>query len=89
MGSRLGLEIFNMGTTKSKTINSETENNGMNQNLNQATTEIKNTIDIQQDTVVTILLVIVAILSCAILYFIYSKHMKCMKKKYTAPKPEV
>lgn len=86
MGSRLALDLLAMGNRTTKT---DPENNGINQNLNQATTEIKNTIEIKQDTVVTILIIILALLSVTILYSLYSKHMKCMKKKYTAPRPEV
>lgn len=64
-------------------------NNGINQNFNQATAEIKNTIEVKQDMVVTILFIIIAILAIIIIYFLYTKHMKCMKKKYSAPCPNV
>lgn len=89
MGSRLTLDLFNMGNHKSKTTNTDTDNNGINQNLNTATTEIKNTIELNNNNVVTILIIIVALLIAVIAYFLYSKHMRCMKKRYTAPRPTV
>lgn len=89
MGSRLTLDLFEMGSTKSKTVNTNPDNNGINQNLNQATTEIKNTIELNNNNIVTILIIIVVILIAVIAYSLYSKHMRCMKKKYTAPRPTV
>lgn len=72
-----------------KNIKAEPENNGVVQSLNQATTEIKNTVEVSNNTVVTFLIVIVILLCLGILYTLYGKHVKSLKKKYTAPKPTV
>lgn len=87
MGSRLNqILIENMGNKNTK---NEPENNGLIQNLNQATTEIKNTVEVNNNTVLIFLILIVVILCLGFLYKLYSAHMKNIKKKYTAPQPTV
>lgn len=88
MGSRINQMLIeaNMGSSKSKG-KIDQENNGENQNLNQVTTEIKNTIEVNHDKVELYLIIIIVLLVILTIYFIYSEINKRSKKKYSAPRP--
>lgn len=89
MGSRIGLDIFNMGAKPTKPPTTETENDGINQNVNQVKAEIKNTIEVNHDKIEIYLIIIIILLAILAIYFLYLEINKRSKKKYTAPRPAI
>lgn len=72
-----------MGSWFSSPVDNKPVNNGEHQNI----IEIKNEFNEKHDTVLIFLIIIVVILSLGVLHLLYSKFVKSMKKKYTAPRP--
>lgn len=77
MGSRLGQIFREMGNKQPK----PPQNDGINQNLNSVKTEITNTIQVENDTIVALLIVILVIICLAVLFVLYQKHIKSIKKR--------
>lgn len=64
------------------------KNDGINQNLNKVTAEIKNIIQVKNDMVI-ILLIVINIAAFSFIWYMNSLQQKSLKKRYTAPRPNL
>lgn len=88
MGSRIGLEISRkMGNKQPKP--EPIDNHGVNQNIIKVSTDIKNEVQDNHETLITFLAVIIILLIIIISTICYSKLAKHFKRKYSAPRPAV
>lgn len=88
MGSRIG-QILNEAIMGNKQPKPEPTNEGINQNINSVKAEITNTIMVENDTIIALLIVILIIVILMVLFTIYKKHVKSIKKKYSARRPNI
>lgn len=78
-----------MGSKVSTDKHEKNENDGINQNINKVHAEIKNTIQVKNDTVIILLIVIIIIAVLAIIWYLNSMQRKSLRKKYSAPRPAI